>query len=117
MIFESVLHFMMVAVTPETMSFKAFRPADRGDAFEVFDAFEIPKECGWPVREKAASAGGVDARRPGGAYSFPTHATASTSTRPPAGRFASTVVRAGNGSRKNDLYASLNSPNFERSAT
>jgi hypothetical protein len=37
-----------VAVTPEKLVVKALNPAPKGEAFELFDPVEIPRNRGWP---------------------------------------------------------------------
>ncbi|HOX04941.1 MAG TPA: metallophosphoesterase [Planctomycetota bacterium] len=46
--FAATVHFLTVAVSPDKLSFKVFGPSAKGDEFEAFDAFEIPKDCAWP---------------------------------------------------------------------
>ena len=47
--FEETLHFLTVDVRPDKLTVKAWRPPAKGDAFEVFDTVEIPRDCGWPA--------------------------------------------------------------------
>jgi len=47
--FEMTLHFLTVDVRPDKLTVKAWRPPAKGNAFEVFDTVEIPRDCGWPA--------------------------------------------------------------------
>jgi hypothetical protein len=51
--FAVTIHFLTVAVTPEKLSFKVFGPSAKGEEFEPFDSFEIPKDCAWPGAKPA----------------------------------------------------------------
>jgi hypothetical protein len=54
--FESTIHFLAVAVTPERLAIRALKPSAPGGAeFEVFDSVEIPRDCGWPAVDLAAT--------------------------------------------------------------
>ena len=46
--FEVTTHFVTLTVSPEKLSCKVFGPFGKDGAFEVFDSFEIPKDCAWP---------------------------------------------------------------------
>ena len=47
-LFDSTYHYLTVEVERDKLLIKAFRPSNKGESFEKFDSFEIPKECGWP---------------------------------------------------------------------
>ena len=64
--FEKTRHFLTVTVTADKAVVRALRPVGgQGPAFEEFDSFEIPADCGWPPAGSIVGSGDGFVRWPG----------------------------------------------------